>query len=1040
MHGIFNGRRKIMTDSPDLKQTIFASINYAAVMLGMLMLSISTGMAAPTGTTLYIFSTPMQQVSGSIPFSAHNQSLRGAGAGATTIRIPILNQSWSATGSTGSFVTLRSIVNGVVNNNDVSNWIDKDVLELDTNKFGGKAGGDTSGNVAFTTGIERMTNGQVNVDLPVNVELEFPQANTFRGGDTIVIRSRYTVDTANSRMSTTPLGGALTLDGAFVINTGVTAEVCIKDCASLPGNTRVKINSLSRILPMEDPNNPGSYIIPPIEANNLEYIIDPLTTFVTGLSGTVSFPTVRTNNPIISPDGSMEDSGSHQFTKKLNIDIDSYLKYIGGPPLGFQSPQIASLPPVQVGYDLIDYSFDVDMTQHRSVKFTPGTVQANLNLGASMAWAVLDGADETHVLASGNSSVVPFKAGNAIALTLPADQTTETAANSDYSLPNTFTHSGDMIYEGAYKNQALAINFTVPEFEIYGGSSTCLAYGWKPLFPESHCHGWDRNVCIGVVIAGECIGYRTDVCNNNHTHWPEWVCIWKPTIPKVVAGPWDVSLGHLATASIPLPSTTDHFLPKTSHELTFAKQSGPTFSIDPENPVIVINKEVSKVVNNGGGSRTVTYTMLVRNDGDVPLDAVQVKDLLTDTFSGATGFSVDRVHSCKLTTNLVYDGGNPVSGNPDAHLVMPVYKLDPAEEAVVELQVTVHPQAFPPLYANTGEASGTSVPRGTDVTAVSDGALATVDMGPAKVEALGDFVLFADEKVELDGMANSSGHIGSNEEIEIGEHNHSVLAGDLRARKEIKAEGLLTADYAISGDAVELDDDGVLTLTGGEVRDEAMAIYPLPQAVFTSGGANVKVKAEGGPLTLLPGSYGKVRVKVGGVLLLTAGEYSFDALRLDADSDKHDAGKEDGKKHKGGKDEKKHDGDEQEAVEIVLPPAKIGFDTSSGPIALNIAGKVRLGAGVQMRIVSAGGSTRDVAINIRQDDELRIPQGVSVQGVLTAPNAELEFGPLSSIEGAAYAKSITMRQGSVARYHAAQWQGSLYQRIDANCDGIPDHP
>jgi len=985
---------------------------------GMLLLfaftfSIPQAFAVPPGPILYIFPTPMQQVSGRIPFSTHNQSLRGPGAGTTEISVPLFSQSWnSGQQSTGGITTGYSITKEITGET-VADWIDDNVKDLDGIKFGATAGGNTSGSVSFGVRLSDIGYGQVNVDYPVNVVLDFPQANTFRGGDTIVIRSRYAVDSSGTRMTTSPLGGALNIDGGITLNSGVTAQICVSDCGGL--DEGVAINEMRN----------GANPIIRVPSDPLGYRIDPMTSFLTGITGTVLFPDAQTDSTHVAADGSMSASDSEQFTRELNIDIDSYLKYVGGPPLGAQTPTVQG---VQVGYDFIDFSFDVDMSQHRSVKFKPESVQANLNLGTAMAWVVLDGTDETHVLASGNGSSVPFTAGNSIALTLPTGQTTETAADSDYSLPNNFTHAGDMIYEGAYKNQALKLNFSVPEFEIYAGSSTCLTYGWRPFVPIWHCTE-TTNTCIGVYTeATGCVGFYADVCTDGYWENPEWVCVWKPTIPQVVAGPWDVSLGHLATASIPLPSTTDNFLPEKTHELAFAGQSGPSFNLDPENPVIVMTKEISKVVNHGAGLRTVNYTMLVRNDGDVPLDAVQVEDFLSLTFTGAQSFSVDQVHSCTLTTNLIYDGA------ADAKLAMPVYTLDPGEEAVVDLQVSVSPQPFPPLYANVAYTSGVSVPRGTTVTAGSDATLATVNMGPAEISELADFVLFADKEVELDGMANSIGHIGANDEIKIEEHNNSVLAGDLWAREEIEVEGLLTADYAVSGDEVEQEDDGVLTLTGGQVLDDAMPVYLLPQAIFTAGGPKVKVKVEDGPVTLAPGAYGKVQVKQGGVLLLTAGEYFFEKLHLDAESEGHDG------KHKDGKKEREHDDDDDdEANEIPLPPAILGFDLSAGAVALNISGKVKLGKGVQLKIVSSSGSTRDVAINIQQGKKLRISQGASVQGVLTAPNAELEFGPQSSIEGAAYAKSIKMRQGSVARYHAVQWQGSLYRRIDANCDGILDY-
>ncbi|MEI6577552.1 MAG: Ig-like domain-containing protein, partial [Bacteroidota bacterium] len=78
-----------------------------------------------------------------------------------------------------------------------------------------------------------------------------------------------------------------------------------------------------------------------------------------------------------------------------------------------------------------------------------------------------------------------------------------------------------------------------------------------------------------------------------------------------------------------------------------------TFS---ENPLIGVAKVISNgPINNGDGTYTLTYTITVRNMGDVPLKNVQVTDNLTSTFGGGT-VVVNNITSADLAENVTYNG------------------------------------------------------------------------------------------------------------------------------------------------------------------------------------------------------------------------------------------------------------------------------------------------------------------------------------------------------------------------------------------------
>ena len=84
-------------------------------------------------------------------------------------------------------------------------------------------------------------------------------------------------------------------------------------------------------------------------------------------------------------------------------------------------------------------------------------------------------------------------------------------------------------------------------------------------------------------------------------------------------------------------------------------------------------------------------------------------------------------------------------------------------------------------------------------------------------------------------------------------------------------------------------------------------------------------------------------------------------------------------------------------------------------------------------LVQVIGSTRNGVVNVVDPGEVRIGQGATVRATLYAPRANVTFEERSRLEGAASAKSITLRPGASASYHF-----DCDRLVDPDCDGSPN--
>jgi len=256
-------------------------------------------------------------------------------------------------------------------------------------------------------------------------------------------------------------------------------------------------------------------------------------------------------------------------------------------------------------------------------------------------------------------------------------------------------------------------------------------------------------------------------------------------------------------------------------------------------------------------------------------------------------------------------------------------------------------------------------------------------LGPSIASAddlsLDDFVLYAEEDVKLEMIAESIGHVGSNGEANIEEGTSGTLIGHLHALDRIRNKGVITID----GDVVTneyIDDDGVLTVTGQMIEYANLAPLSIPSPSFSAGGPDIEVPV-GGVHTLSPGSYGRIKVRACADLYLSSGDYYIDELDTD-------------------------------------PQAIVWVDLTGGPITINVVTELDIDDGVAIIIrPEDSGTTTDITINALQEEKIEIEYDATLRGTLIAPNAKVKFEDNSSLEGAVYAREISLDSGVSFIHH-----------------------
>jgi hypothetical protein len=498
--------------------------------------------------------------------------------------------------------------------------------------------------------------------------------------------------------------------------------------------------------------------------------------------------------------------------------------------------------------------------------------------------------------------------------------------------------------------------------------------------------------------------------------------------PGVTASTSSSTTSSTSTSTTTLPSTTTTSTSTSTSSTTSSSSSSTSTSTSvtstssstststtapPQNPQIGVAKRVSNGPTSiGGGAYSLTYTILVRNTGNVVLNNVQVTDNLNTTFAGATSFSVIGVNSGVFAVNPGYNGtsntnllaaGNTLgvggSGSISVNLtVTPGANLGPYlntafGSGVSPQNVTVTDQSqdgtnvdpdndgnpgnnsdptpvqFPPppttsTTSSTSSSSSSSSTTTTTSTTTSTSSSTTTLPPICTCDDPGEFALLARRYLKLNNDSQALVSVGVNDP-----------GGYLRLSRGsfMRDNSIAQADKFDLGDGASIWEaraNDFRRATGTSIRSGlpvtapvlplTSPFCPIPQIDTSCNGPDVRVLLGETVGPLPPGTYGHVRILNGGTLLLEPGNFTFCDVKTG-----------------------------QSALIQVQGP---------GQSTLNVNRRFQLGDG---SLLEPQAIVAPIPILNMDGKKLRLGEGAEAEAFISAPNAKLTMGRDAQIHGSA---------------------------------------
>jgi hypothetical protein len=720
----------------------------------------------------------------SLVFQSLDQSLWGPANTAPPARqrFELVNEGWNESGSGGGFWSVDTYLFGEA-------------------EFGAGGSGATNGQIGLWLNLNIEDPGSVDVTYPVTPTVIFPDANSFRAGDTVAIKTSYATDNG-WRMETAAPKYEYGFDAHLALGANASARLCVFDCTDFDVFPRVDLDTgefnVFTIGPGDTLKKPGWLLIP--------------------IGGRLESPDIATSATLMPNGRSLHGEGSDQFAE-VTLNLTGIAAMLAGikVPLKFNSanfPGFDDFSGIHLDYITVDVEAYTRLAARQQFHFDP-ELKIAMQFGKPLEhWVVSGGV----IGPTSTSASVEVKAGDTVYVKYPATDKQPTGIDPTFRLDNQFESLTAIDISEGVTTKAARLGARIPSIEI---------------FPE---------LCIPMPPG------IPDICT-----------------PSVDTPAAEFGFGPLLNRDDGIAAQVKQVFNASWQLEGFAPVTVDAFSLDPENPIIDVSIQTGGTRNLGAGRRQVSYAIDFGNGGDVKLSSVHLVADLAASFGAAWRFTVDQIIGCSVAANPDFNGMS------NKELLAPGATLEAGEKRRVILIVSIYPKPDPPLYTTTSVADGTS-PLDTLVT---KSASSTVLLGPSVIRTPDDFVLFGDQFVKLDSIANSTGHVGSNDFVEVKNGNSAIVAGDLRAGRTLKVQGEITADYAFSGGVIDIVQKARLTLSGNMkpyTRQPAYALTaPVPGTPLRG---NVWVP-DNVAQTLQPGYYGDVTINAGATLTLAPGAYTF---------------------------------------------------------------------------------------------------------------------------------------------------------------------
>lgn len=421
------------------------------------------------GNTKAQFTTSSQPAN----FSTANQGMFGLGSDFNlNFEVPIFNVPWNKTFS------------------------DSSVYSTFVGDYGFLINGGTSGHFGAKLYSRNWSTGDIGVDYPVNINLRYPSNNTFERGETITIKTDYTVNPAAQISTTFPQAGNVGLELDFSLRFYLTPILCFVTCTD-PSRFGFDTGLLSTTLTIFD-----------ISANQLTYAcISPSLTCTQsflpasinapfGISGEFDLPNVETTSSI-GADQCLYASGENQYARvqleifkligELNIPyVSSVLNNLSG---GGCARADGSSYNICFNYTLFSAYFGMNLVNKQDFTFCP-EVYTSLTFPVPVQYTITDpSAGNSIVEGPSQSDSITIKVGNNINFTYPCNYE-YMDINPIHDITNTITnHTYDEL-QFDFTMEAFAVSIRLDGFgpgENNEDSNAVDSQTWSygPLFENT---------------------------------------------------------------------------------------------------------------------------------------------------------------------------------------------------------------------------------------------------------------------------------------------------------------------------------------------------------------------------------------------------------------------------------------------------------------------------------------------------------------------------------------------------------------------------
>ena len=549
----------------------------------------------------------------SATFTTANQSMWGPGTAPLNNfnrKMTVFDLGWAVGDTVGDIRNFDTFVAGTV-------------------AFGGEIGAFSTGDFSSTIEFTDVGTGNVGVVYPVEVTLGLPDPNTFRDGETITIPSSFLLRDGAALTTAAPRGG-IDVRLSAAIAAGAHSKVCIFGCTSFPllpafsfGESNMQLFSLG-----VDPDGQDFAQLFGLGRINLPHELTFIESEISGLSGKFGLPKVHTASSVLADQRSLSAFGRDTFFN-IKLDIDGFLSL--KIPLGFETPDFHG---AKMKYETVDLSAVFRIFQDQSFTFTPRVYATLVFPQPVHFWEVDGGGNE---IAEGMASTITFEVGNTLKLVYPAGLRTPMTIEPTFSIRNQFTSRTTNEFREDLELTVGEFELKLPSFELF------------PSVTTDACYFATVTLDVADIIPDESCPVTTPAVRS-----PEF---------DIDLGPlYHTSLFGLAQSQTLFPFAAGDCAPGSDGchrwELAgFNTVPGASIVLDPENPVIGVTTTLASALSTGTGpAGTLTQSITVSNQGDVPLTAAQVLDALTVSITGGGGFGVRTIVSPLLTENASFNG------------------------------------------------------------------------------------------------------------------------------------------------------------------------------------------------------------------------------------------------------------------------------------------------------------------------------------------------------------------------------------------------